>query len=246
MAIQEGVISEVLKETAALELALPLVDEHKGRGFVEKLELLPRIEPQRFKKLTRVPIRKPYRHKPTKINFNKFDNIGHFTKLDEEYAPSTTSKDLDNLFNKDSSYDTSYAELSTIEVTDSASGDFVSDYDESKAEFVWEDQTISSSDADSLDDDYTDDDDDDGDDDDDDDDDDDKEEEEEDLVDIVQVQWLFRPRKLDELYLEPGDMVYVYYKNEDGWYEGILGKERGLFPGCYTESIIESTERMFY
>ncbi|XP_046547057.1 LOW QUALITY PROTEIN: ephexin-1-like [Haliotis rubra] len=49
----------------------------------------------------------------------------------------------------------------------------------------------------------------------------------------------------DELSLEESDVVNVYKKTEDQWYEGerIRDGERGWFPACYTEEIMNSHVR---
>ncbi|XP_046360109.2 uncharacterized protein LOC124137724 isoform X2 [Haliotis rufescens] len=49
----------------------------------------------------------------------------------------------------------------------------------------------------------------------------------------------------DELSLEESDVVNVYKKTEDHWYEGerIRDGERGWFPACYTEEIMNSHVR---
>ena len=40
----------------------------------------------------------------------------------------------------------------------------------------------------------------------------------------------------DELSFNEGDVIYVVKKNDDGWWEGIVGEgDSGLFPGNYVE-----------
>jgi len=41
----------------------------------------------------------------------------------------------------------------------------------------------------------------------------------------------------DELNLREDQIVYVVKKNDDGWYEGVLGGVTGLFPGNYADVI---------
>ena len=41
----------------------------------------------------------------------------------------------------------------------------------------------------------------------------------------------------DELNLREDQIVYVVKKNDDGWYEGVVGGVTGLFPGNYAEVI---------
>jgi len=41
----------------------------------------------------------------------------------------------------------------------------------------------------------------------------------------------------DELNLKEDQIVYVIKKNDDGWYEGVLGGVTGLFPGNYAEPV---------
>ena len=41
----------------------------------------------------------------------------------------------------------------------------------------------------------------------------------------------------DELSFPEGATIYVLKTNDDGWYEGVMDKKRGLFPGNYVEQI---------
>ena len=42
----------------------------------------------------------------------------------------------------------------------------------------------------------------------------------------------------DELSFPEGATIYVLKTNDDGWYEGVMDKKRGLFPGNYVEQIL--------
>lgn len=48
--------------------------------------------------------------------------------------------------------------------------------------------------------------------------------------------------KEDELSFHEGAIIYVIKKNDDGWYEGVMSGNTGLFPGNYVESIMHYTE----
>lgn len=39
----------------------------------------------------------------------------------------------------------------------------------------------------------------------------------------------------DELSFQENAMIYVLKKNDDGWWEGVLNGQTGLFPGNYVE-----------
>ena len=42
----------------------------------------------------------------------------------------------------------------------------------------------------------------------------------------------------DELSFPESAIIYVLKINDDGWYEGVMDKKRGLFPGNYVEQIL--------
>ena len=44
----------------------------------------------------------------------------------------------------------------------------------------------------------------------------------------------------DELSFKEGEHIHILKKNDDGWYEGVIGDRRGLFPGNYCEEVEES------
>ncbi|XP_028847746.1 abl interactor 2a isoform X12 [Denticeps clupeoides] len=48
--------------------------------------------------------------------------------------------------------------------------------------------------------------------------------------------------KEDELSFQEGAIIYVIKKNDDSWFEGVMGGTTGLFPGNYVESIIHYTD----
>ncbi|XP_051565213.1 abl interactor 2a isoform X9 [Myxocyprinus asiaticus] len=48
--------------------------------------------------------------------------------------------------------------------------------------------------------------------------------------------------KEDELSFQEGAIIYVIKKNDDGWFEGVMNSNTGLFPGNYVESIMHYTE----
>ena len=56
-------------------------------------------------------------------------------------------------------------------------------------------------------------------------------------IEKVTTLYRYASQRYDELSFEPGDVIYVVKKNEDGWFEGYLNGYRGLFPGNYTEVI---------
>ena len=45
----------------------------------------------------------------------------------------------------------------------------------------------------------------------------------------------YKATREDELSFEPGDLIAVFNYRDDGWYEGVLGKYQGLFPGNYVK-----------
>ena len=45
----------------------------------------------------------------------------------------------------------------------------------------------------------------------------------------------YQAQRDDELTFAEGAIIYVIKKNDDGWYEGVMGPETGLFPGNYVE-----------
>lgn len=46
----------------------------------------------------------------------------------------------------------------------------------------------------------------------------------------------------DELSFREDEVIDVIAKNEDGWFEGVIGDRHGLFPGNYCEEIEETSE----
>jgi len=42
----------------------------------------------------------------------------------------------------------------------------------------------------------------------------------------------------DELSFQENAVIYVLKKNDDGWWEGVLNGETGLFPGNYVEPCV--------
>jgi len=65
------------------------------------------------------------------------------------------------------------------------------------------------------------------------------ESEDEDYIDVVRCKWEYLPCQDDELHLLQDDVVYVFYRNRDGWLEGKVGTTWGLFPASYTVSITD-------
>ena len=56
-------------------------------------------------------------------------------------------------------------------------------------------------------------------------------------IEKVLTVYKYVSQRYDELSFEPGNIIYVIKKNEDGWYEGFLNGYRGLFPGNYAEQV---------
>ena len=50
----------------------------------------------------------------------------------------------------------------------------------------------------------------------------------------------YPPQSEVELELQPGDVVYVLKKRDDGWFKGTHAQsgKTGLFPGCFVEKIL--------
>ena len=40
------------------------------------------------------------------------------------------------------------------------------------------------------------------------------------------------------LFVQEGQIIYVLKKNDDGWWEGVMGGITGLFPGNYVEQAV--------
>ena len=59
------------------------------------------------------------------------------------------------------------------------------------------------------------------------------------LVSLLAVRTLFEyeATREDELSFPEGAIIYVLKINDDGWYEGMMDKKRGLFPGNYVEEV---------
>lgn len=47
----------------------------------------------------------------------------------------------------------------------------------------------------------------------------------------------YTPKLYDELELQPGDILEVHIKQEDGWWLGALRGQIGIFPATYVEEI---------
>ena len=53
----------------------------------------------------------------------------------------------------------------------------------------------------------------------------------------VRTVFEYEATREDELSFPEGATIYVIKTNDDGWYEGMMDKKRGLFPGNYVEEI---------
>lgn len=47
----------------------------------------------------------------------------------------------------------------------------------------------------------------------------------------------YTPKLYDELELQPGDILDIHIKQEDGWWLGALRGQVGIFPATYVEEI---------
>lgn len=47
----------------------------------------------------------------------------------------------------------------------------------------------------------------------------------------------YTPKLYDELELQPGDILDIHIKQEDGWWLGSLRGQVGIFPATYVEEI---------
>jgi nostrin len=47
----------------------------------------------------------------------------------------------------------------------------------------------------------------------------------------------YTPKLYDELELEPGDIIEIHTKQEDGWWLGKLNNNIGIFPATYVEEL---------
>ncbi len=61
------------------------------------------------------------------------------------------------------------------------------------------------------------------------------------LLSVVAI-YDYMQDKEDELSFQEGSIIYVIKKNDDGWFEGVMSGNTGLFPGNYVESIMHYTE----
>lgn len=57
------------------------------------------------------------------------------------------------------------------------------------------------------------------------------------LTSLVEALYDYTKDKEDELTFAMGSIIYVVKKNDDGWYEGVLDGNTGLFPGNYVEAV---------
>ncbi|EGD82968.1 hypothetical protein PTSG_03604 [Salpingoeca rosetta] len=51
----------------------------------------------------------------------------------------------------------------------------------------------------------------------------------------------YEAEREDELSFKEGEYITILKKNDDGWFEGVIGDRHGLFPGNYCEEVQEST-----
>ena len=51
----------------------------------------------------------------------------------------------------------------------------------------------------------------------------------------AKVQFSYSAQKDDELDLEEGEIVLVFYKQKDGWWRGMIGDREGLFQASYLQ-----------
>ena len=56
-------------------------------------------------------------------------------------------------------------------------------------------------------------------------------------VSVVAI-YNYQQDKEDELTFDEGAVIYVVKKNDDGWWEGVMNGQTGLFPGNYVEPCI--------
>lgn len=47
----------------------------------------------------------------------------------------------------------------------------------------------------------------------------------------------YQPKLYDELELEPGDIIEIHTKEENGWWLGALKNRVGIFPATYVEEL---------
>ena len=57
------------------------------------------------------------------------------------------------------------------------------------------------------------------------------------VVSVVAI-YSYVQDKDDELTFDEGAVIYVVKKNDDGWWEGVMNGQTGLFPGNYVEPCI--------
>ena len=58
----------------------------------------------------------------------------------------------------------------------------------------------------------------------------------------AKVSFSYAADNIDELSLEPGQIVEVLAEEEEGWWRGKLGGKEGVFPSNFVEIIEESAE----
>jgi len=45
--------------------------------------------------------------------------------------------------------------------------------------------------------------------------------------------YAYQPQQADEIELKVDEIVFVFHKNDDGWFEGVSVAGEGIFPGNY-------------
>ena len=58
----------------------------------------------------------------------------------------------------------------------------------------------------------------------------------------AKVAFSYAADNIDELSLEPGQIVEVLAEEEEGWWRGKMGGKEGVFPSNFVEIIEEATE----
>lgn len=57
------------------------------------------------------------------------------------------------------------------------------------------------------------------------------------VIGRCRAMYQYAPKLYDELELEPGDIIEIHTKEENGWWLGALNNRIGIFPATYVEEL---------
>lgn len=56
-------------------------------------------------------------------------------------------------------------------------------------------------------------------------------------LDMCQADYAYVGQEHDELTINPGDVITILQRHDDGWWKGELRKKQGLFPASYVHEL---------